>query len=194
MNCLLYCLADSIIRHSKQIPNYLMKAGCSIKTQGRKNLLHWSEGQTSPSLMFLIVFQNDSEWDKKIFPEANLRRKLASSYSSKGFNKCISRKCRTLRTRRVLAHCLAVYISNFHPWQKPSLIKRWTTCNPTHYKVQVAIAFKYLWIRLRLEGVWDKWRLNSPVSRLRPGLDQDLLKQRLNFLLIFGPKGLAPDG
>ena len=31
-----FYLAHGIIRHSNQIPNYLMKAGCSIKTQVRR--------------------------------------------------------------------------------------------------------------------------------------------------------------
>ena len=66
----MYYLAEGIIRHSKQIPNYLIKADGSIKTQGQKHLLHQCDGQASPRLMF--VFQNGGKCDNRIFPEAKI--------------------------------------------------------------------------------------------------------------------------
>ena len=69
-----YYLIDDIITHSKQIPNYLIKADCCIKTQGQKDLLHRCDGQSSPRLMF--VFQNGGECDNWIFPEAKPQTKL----------------------------------------------------------------------------------------------------------------------
>lgn len=70
----MYYLIEGIITHSKQIPNYLTKADCSIMTQGQRHLMHRCDGQTSPRLMF--VFQNGGECDNKIFPEAKPQTKL----------------------------------------------------------------------------------------------------------------------